>query len=439
MKMALASIKVIDISQVIAVPVAARHLADFGAEVIHVENPGTGDSWRGYLSGVGGGSAVAADIDYNWENWNRNKRSISLNLKTEKGQEVIHRLVKTADVVVTNLRLWEKEKYRVDYDTLKKINPRIIYGTVTGYGVNGPENNLPAYDQTAHWYRSGVTHVLTPPGIPAIGFRAGFGDSVAGMSLFAGVMTALYHRERTGEGQAVELSLFHTGIYQVSFDVAGALVTGRDFKDPPPQVPPGFDPVRHAKFMELVKKVEDASLELSEFNKEGVPNPLASGYRTKDNRIIFLNMLQPERYWAKTCQFILGSAEMEKDPRFDTQEKRFVNHMALYHLMRDAMASRTYEEWKPILAAAMVPYAPQQKLSEVVNDPQARANNYFVPMTHPEKGKFEVVANPINLSETPATYRITAPEFSQHTEEILLEAGYSWEDIAAMKEQRIIP
>ncbi|MDD5189582.1 MAG: CoA transferase [Dehalococcoidales bacterium] len=439
MKMALEGIKVIDISQVIAVPVSARHLADFGADVIHVENPQTGDSWRGYLTGVGGSSGVASDLDYNWENWNRNKRSLAVDLRTKKGQEIVHRLVAQADIVVTNLRLWEKEKYHVDYATLKKINPKIIYGTLTGFGVKGPDNNLPAYDQTAHWYRSGVAHMLTPAGIPAVGFRAGFGDSVAGMSLFAGVMTALYHRERTGIGQEVELSLFHTGIYQISYDVAGALVTGRDYKDPPPVVPPGFDPIRHAKWMELVAKVEAASAELSEFNKEGAPNPLASSYRTRDNRIIFLNMLQPERYWTKTCQYILQKPELEQDPRFATQEKRFENHMPLYFLMRDALASRTLEQWKPILSEAQVPYSPQQKLSEVVQDPQARSNNYFVPMEHPSKGRFEVVANPINLSETPATYRVTAPEFSQHTEEVLLEAGYSWEDIALMKEQRIIP
>ena len=439
MKMALEGIKVIDISQVIAVPVAARHMADFGADVIHVENPQTGDSWRGYLTGVGGGSGVASDLDYNWENWNRNKKSLAVDLRTPKGQEIVHKLVAQADIVVTNLRLWEKEKYHVDYATLKKINPGIIYGTVTGFGVKGPDNNLPAYDQTAHWYRSGVTHMLTPPGIPAIGFRAGFGDSVAGMSLFAGVMTALYYREKTGVGQEVELSLFHTGIYQISYDVAGALITGRDFKDPPPEIPPGFDPVRYAKFMELVAKVEAASAELSEFNKEGVPNPLASSYHTRDKRIIYLNILQPERYWNKTCRYILENPSLEKDERFDTHEHRLFNHKELYFLMRDAMASRTLEEWKPILTEAQVPYAPQQKLSEVVQDTQARANNYFVPMVHPSKGKFEAVANPINLSETPATYRVTAPEFSQHTEELLLEVGYSWEEIAEMKEKRIIP
>ena len=439
MKMALEGIKVVDISQVIAVPVAARHLADFGADVIHVENPTTGDSWRGYLTGVGGGSGVAADIDYNWENWNRNKKSLAIDLKNPKGQEAVHRLVKQADIVVTNLRLWEKEKYNMDYTTLKKINPRIIYGTVTGLGVKGPDNNLPAYDQTAHWYRAGVTHMLTLPGVPAIGFRAGFGDSVAGMSLFAGVMTALYHRERTGEGQEVELSLLHTGIYQLSYDVAGALVTGRDFKDPPPQLPPGFDPVRAEKLLQLSKKVEAAFMEYSDLAREGIPNPLAGAYFTGDDRIIFLNMLQPERYWKKACKYIFNNPELENDPRFATQEKRFENHTELYHLLKSAMKSRKFEEWKPILSEAMVPYAPQQKLSEVAVDPQARANNYFVAMEHPGKGKFEVVANPINLSATPATYRLTAPEFSQHTEETLLEVGYSWEEIADMKEQRIIP
>ena len=433
MKMALEGIKVIDVSQVIAVPVAARHLADFGADVIHVEHPERGDFWRGYLAGVGGGSSVASQVDYNWEAWNRNKKSLAVDLGHERGREVIYKLVEKADVFTTNLRLWEREKFGLQYETLKKINPRLIYGSVTGLGKQGPDNNLPAYDQTAHWFRSGVVHMLTPPGIPAVGFRAGFGDSVAGMTLFAGVMTALYHRQKTGLGQEVELSLMHTGIYQLSFDVSGALITGRDYKDPNPDLPPPADEAVMQRAAELVAKIEEANAQLADLSKANTPNALAGAYKTKDDRIIHLNILQPERYWGRMCK-VMGRPELEHDPRFETHETRLLNHTDLYHIVRDALLSKTLEEWKPKLSEAGIPYAPQQKLSEVVQDPQARANNYFVPFQHPTYGKIEIIASPINMSETPATYRLPAPEFSQHTEEILLEIGYSWEDIAVLKQ-----
>lgn len=436
--MALEGIKVVDVSQVIAVPVAARHLADFGAEVIHVEHPERGDSWRGYLTGVGGGSAVASSIDYNWEAWNRNKKSLALDLGQEPGREALYRLIAKADVFTTNLRLWEREKFGVQYETLRKINPRLIYASVTGMGKEGPEKNLPAYDQTAHWFRSGVVHMLTTPAVPAIGFRAGFGDTVAGMSLFAGIMTALYNRERTGSGQEVELSLLHTGIYQLSFDVSGALVTGRDIRDPNPDLPPPPDPELAARAAELVARAQAVHRELGELMRSNLPNPLAAAYRTKDDRIIHINVLQPERYWGRVCRAI-GRPELEQDPRFSTHEARLLNHAELYHIMNEALLSRTLEEWRPRLSDAGIPYAPQQKLSEVINDPQARANHYFVPFQHPVHGKMEIIANPINLSATPASYRLPAPEFSQHTEEILLGLGYTWEDIGGLKEKGIIP
>jgi crotonobetainyl-CoA:carnitine CoA-transferase CaiB-like acyl-CoA transferase len=437
MKMALEGIKVIDVSQVIAVPVAARHLADFGADVIHVENPEHGDSWRGYLAGVGGGSSVASNIDYNWEAWNRNKKSLTLDLGSPAGKEIIYKLLKTADVFTTNLRLWEREKFGVEYTTLKKINPRIIYASVTGLGKEGPEKNLPAYDQTVHWYRSGAAYALTPAGMPAIGFRAGFGDTVAGMSLFSGIMTALYNREKTGEGQEVEVSLLHTGIYQLSFDISGALVTGRDFKDPNPDLPPPPDEVKAKKMEELIARINETFKELSELGRSSIPNPMATAYWTKEDRVVYINCLQPERYWSKLCRAI-GRPELEHDSRFETQDARFLNHSDLFFILKEAFSSKTVDEWRPILTEAAIPYAIQQKLSEVPQDIQARANKYFVPVEHPIHGKFEVIANPINLSETPATYRLPAPEFSQHTEEILLELGYTWEDITTLKDKKVI-
>ncbi len=176
---------------------------------------------------------------------------------------------------------------------------------------------------------------------------------------------------------------------------------------------------------------------LQDFMKENIPNPLVIDYTTRDDRIIHLNVLQPDRYWAKVCR-ALGQPELEHDPRFENHEVRLENHLALYTIIRDAFKSRPLEEWKLRLTEAGIPFGAQQKLSEVVNDPQGRANDCFVPFDHPTYGRIEVLANPLNLSKTPSSVRLPAPEFSQHTEEVLLGLGYSWEDIAQFKEQLVI-
>jgi len=433
---ALEGIKVIDISQVVAVPIGARHLGDFGADVIHVEHPQRGDFWRSHQAGQGGGNGVASEVNYNWESFNRNKRSLALDLSKERGKEVIYKLIEQADVLVTNLRMYEREKFGVEYETLKAINPRLIYGSITGLGKKGPERNLPTFDQTVHWFRSGVTHMLNPAGATAIGFRAGFGDTVAGLGLFAAVMTALYVRERTGIGQEVDLSLFHTGMYQLSFDIACTLITGHDMKDVPPGELDEDDP-RVRRFRELSAESETAFNRLHEFMKENAPNPMSIEHVTSDNRIIRLNVLQPDRYWTKMCAAI-DRPDLENDPRFSNHEVRLENHLDLYNILRDAFRSKPLDEWKVRLTDAGIPFGAQQKLSEVIKDPQARANNCFVPFEHPVYGPTEVLANPMNMSETPSSVRLPAPEFSQHTEEILSELGYSWEDIAELKQQQVI-
>ena len=436
MTLALEGIKVLDVAQVVAVPMGARHLADFGAEVIKVEPP-VGDSWRGVLTGAGANSSVASDIDYNWETYNRNKKSLALDLSQRDGQKILYKLVERADVIVTNLRLWEREKFRVDYDILRQINPRLIYGSITGYGKKGPDKDAPAYDTTAAWFRAGIPHMLSYTGMPGVGFRPAFVDVMAGVALFAGIMTSLYVREKTGVGQEVELSLFNMGIYHLSFDIAGALVTGKDIKDP---IPPSNEEEAQLlkRRQELEAEAQVAVDRLFDFHRENMPNPLGMPYKTKDGRIVHLNVLQPDRYWSRMCQ-VLERPDLEHDPRFESHEPRTENHAALYRIMKEAFQNRTLEEWRQRLSEAAIPHAPRQKLSEVISDPQAEANDYFPDFDHPTYGRIKVVANPIRLSETPSSIRLPAPEFSQHTEEILLELGYSWENIAQFKERGIIP
>ncbi|MBI4768035.1 MAG: CoA transferase [Deltaproteobacteria bacterium] len=435
--MVLEGIKVLDVSQVAAVPMCARHLADFGADVLHIEHAVTGDSWRNLQAGAGGGPAgIPSDIPYNWEAFNRNKRSVAIDLSKEGGRNIIYKMVEKADVFLTNLRLSERKKFKMEYEILNALNPRLIYGSVTGHGMEGPDRDVPAYDITVFWARAGVSHLLTIPGMSGPNPRPAFGDNVAGLGLAFGVMNALYARGRTGVGQEVDISLFFTGLYQLTFDVAAAMTTGRDEMEY--RLTDGFEGTEEERKERdaLIADSKLAILRLADFYRERIPNPMANTYGTKDGKLIRFNALQADRYWSKFCKLI-GREELEPDPRFATMEARKENCKKLYHIFREVFQTRTLEEWRPLIAD--IPASPVQTLVDVINDPQARANNFFLPYDHPNYGKMEIMASPVNMSRTPATIRMPAPEFSQHTEEVLLEEGYSWEDIERFKEEGIIP
>lgn len=418
-------IKVIDLSQVAAVPMAARHLADFGADVIHVENPATGDSWRTYQAGQGpGNNGVPSEFNYNWENFNRNKRSMSLDVSQTEGQKIIYSMIEQADVFMTNLTLRRIDKFKITYDIINKINPRIIYASVTGYGKKGPDRNIPAYDITAYWTRSGFPYMLASTGLPRPGFRPAMGDNVAALAIALGVVMALYNREKTGEGQEIDVSLLHTGLYQISFDVAGFLTTNLEYKD-----------TRNKPSQELIDKALEGVSAITNFHRKAIMNPLAASYVTKDAMQILLMMLQPDRYWARFCQAI-DLPELINDPRYNTFDRRYENREALFTMLDKVFQSKTWEEWKPLLID--IPHAPAISLREAMSDPQLEANNVITQYEHPSRGLIKMLANPINMSKDSATVRMPAPEFGQHTEEILLEYGYTWDDIVRFKEQHVI-
>jgi crotonobetainyl-CoA:carnitine CoA-transferase CaiB-like acyl-CoA transferase len=425
MDMAFEGIKVIDCSQVAAVPIGARVLGDFGADVIHIENPTTGDYWRVFKDAQAEqGGACPSDFDYNWENYNRNKRSCTVDLSTESGRAIIHRMVSKADVFLSNLRDFELERFQVDYATLDKINPRIIWGNVNGYGKVGPDKELPAYDATAYWARAGFPYVMSQPGIPVYGYRPAIGDNVVGMSLAFGVAQALYVREKTGVGQEIDISLLHTGLYQNGFDVSGALITGLDFTDwreEPPQ--------------EMQDQALMAVAQIMGFYSAKMNSPITGGYITKDSRTLVFVILQPDRYWAKFCNAV-GRPDLAENPKYQTIEGRAEDVVELRQIFSEIFMSKTYDEWHPLLEG--IPYAPNQSLKEIINDPQAIASGCFVEYDHPTQGRIKQIANPVIMSRTPANVRMPAPEFGQHTEEVLLEYGYSWEDIARFKDEGAI-
>lgn len=277
--------------------------------------------------------------------------------------------------------------------------------------------------------------MLTFPGMSGPNPRPAFGDNVAGLGLAFGVMTALYARDRIGIGQEIDVSLFYTGLYQLTFDVAAALATGQDEQEYRVQAFEGQEEEKQ-RMGELMAEAQAALKRLTDFYRERLPNPMANTYETKDGRLIRFNALQADRYWARFCKLI-DREDLEQNTKFATMDARSENQKELYHIFREAFSSKTLAEWLPLISD--LPASPIQTLVDVISDPQARANNFFLPYDHPNYGRIEIMASPVNLSKTPATIRLPAPEFSQHTEEVLLEAGYSWEDIAQFKEQEVIP
>ncbi|MFC1966763.1 CaiB/BaiF CoA transferase family protein, partial [Chloroflexota bacterium] len=296
------------------------------------------------------------------------------------------------------------EKFKLEYDILSQLNPRLICANVCGYGRKGPDKNRPAYEHTSYFARSGMHHVLQMPGSPPVQVPPGLGDNVAALTLACGIMMALFMRDRTGVGQEVDVSLFHTGVFAISYDIAGALAARQD-RQP--------------------------------IERKDVSNALMNSYQTKDGRWLWLGISQPDPYWSSFCQAI-GREDLEHDPRFESFDPRVENHVALFHILEEVFRGKTLEEWKACLNETGLLWSTVQNLPEVITDPQARANNFFVPFDHPAYGPIEVVANPIKLGKAKSTIRMPSPELGQHTEEVLLEHGYTWEDVARFKEQGVI-
>ncbi len=315
----------------------------------------------------------------------------------------MYRLVKTADVFLTNVKLSDIRKFGIEYETLSQLNPRLIYASMTGYGTKGPDKDSPGYDTAAYFARSGIYYMMQEPGSTPPGPCHALGDYPAAMGLACGIATALFVRERTGIGQEVETSLLSSGVFALSVEIMTAIAMGIERERNP---------------------------------RSDVINPLQNVYQTKDGRWLRLSISQPDFYWSDFCRAI-GREDLAHNPSYETLQLRTKNNMAFIKILDEVFASKTLDEWKSRLGS-VVPWSPLQSPPEVVEDPQARANDFFVSLNDPEHGPVEMLATPIKLSKTPATYRTLAPEFSQHTEEVLLELGYTFEDMAQLKEQGII-
>jgi crotonobetainyl-CoA:carnitine CoA-transferase CaiB-like acyl-CoA transferase len=401
----LEGVKVVDMGHVVAAPAACAMMADWGADVIKVE-PLAGELIRGLrrfqdvdvvIPFEGGEVFPAVEL------LNRSKRGIALDLQQESGKAIFYELIKASDVFLTNYELSAVKKLNLDYDTIRSHNPTIVYALLTGYGTVGPDKDERGFDYSAAWARSGMQHLIGEPGSPPPPQRGGMMDTVTSTQIVAGCMAALLHKEKTGEGQQLEFSLYHSAVWTLGLDIQMALM------DAP----------------------------LPKHDRTAAKNPLWNTYRTKDDRWIWLSMLQSDQQWPGFCRSI-GKPELENDPRFADMEARDLNAKALILILDEAFAGHTLEEWIIRLKENDCIFARVQTPTEVTADPQAAANNFFSEIDHPVGIKMRMINTPVKFRQNPASIKAVAPQIGQHTEEILLDLGFDWEDIIRFKDQGVI-
>ena len=404
MTLPLEGIRVIDWTIWQQGPVASTMLGDLGAEVIKLEEREGGDPGRGILSMSG--IDLSDRPNFYFEANNRNKKSLTLDLKQPEGREIIHELVESSDVFVQNFRKGVAARLGLDYESLRKRNPQLIYASATGYGPEGPDSGEPSFDHLA-LARSGVMMAVGEPGMPPLAISGGIADQMGAIMLAYGVLAALLARERSGVGQKVDSSHLGSMMMLQGLSLASRLMNGAAF----PRMS------RHRAF-----------------------NPLWNHYRCKDDRWIALAMLQSDRYWADFAR-ALDHPEWIEDERFSDLRARAGNAETVVGELDAVFATRTREEWLSVLkdSEGDFIYTVVNSLDEIPDDPQVRANNYIVDFEHPQHGTVQVIGMPVLLSETPGQVRMPAPEFGQHTEEILHDVlGYDWERIGDLRRREIL-
>lgn len=390
-----AGLKVVDLASFIAGPAATTILSDFGATVIKVEPPGTGDPYRYFY--VTPPNPVC-DRNYAWQLTNRNKRSIALDLKNPDAKAVVLRLAKWADVFVTNFPPEVKLRLGLEYDTIKSLNPRLIYADITGYGAKGPEANKPGFDVTAYWARTGLMQVThdedSPPTLPI----PGIGDHATASTLYSAIVTGLYRREKTGQGGYVTTSLIAEGAWAAAQWIEGGL-NGATF--------------------------------YPQHNRKNPPNALLNPYRTSDDRWILLVAAQ-QKDWPGFLK-AMGLESLLTDQRFADGKMRLHNAAALVEILDPLFAEKPLAFWKQTLDAGRVIYGVVQIAEDIINDPQMLENGIFMPVKDPEIGSRYTVSSPIQVAGVAKEEPRRAPQLGEHSCEVLSDLGFSNDEVSALR------
>lgn len=382
-------------------PTATTMMADLGAEVIKVEQTGSGDPGRG-MSSIGGLQVDPSGPNFYFEACNRHKKSLAVDLKTAAGREIVHRLVERSDVFVQNFRQGVAERLELGYETLQQLNPRLIYASASGYGPDGPDRQERALDYLGQ-ARSGFMYLASaPPAAMPCYIVGGIADQMGAIMLAYGTMVALLARERTGVGQRLDTSHLGAMIALQGLTVSAAGIQGRAMGTP---------------------------------TREAAGNPLWNHYKCQDGKWIALGMIQGDRYWATLCELV-GRPELVRDPRFANQAARTEHRAAAIGVLDEIFASRPLADWLAIFRAqGELIYSAINRIEDLMNDAQVLANQYVVEYDHPMHGLLKLVGLPVKFGLTAGDARGRAPELGEHTEQILTETlGYSWDDVERLRQ-----
>ncbi len=391
---ALAGIRVLDLTRTLAGPFCTMQLADMGADVIKIEEPTRGDETRGWPPFWDGLACYFLAI-------NRNKRSIALNLKRPEAIEVVKKLAATSDVMIESFRTGAMDAMGIGYKDIKAINPRIIYCSISGFGRTGPLKDKPGYDPMVQAY-GGLMSITGEPGGPPV--RAGYSlvDLICAWMAYSGIVTSLFHRERTGKGQYLEASLLEGQVASSTFYTTSYLATG--------SVP----------------------------DKIGSSNPSVhpfQAYASSDG--YFLLGVGNDGLWQRFCK-ATDRLDLLEDARFKTNVLRVQHKQELNQLLEEMFPQKTTAEWLDLLEKAGVPNSPINNIAALVNDPQVNYREMILRVKQPNGQEVGMPASPLKLYETPPTYRRHVPNLGEHTREVILELGYTEDDLRRMMDVQAI-
>jgi formyl-CoA transferase len=393
----LEGIRVIDLSRIVVGPYCTMVLGDMGADVIKIEMPGIGDETRMW------GPPFAGDESAYYISLNKNKRSLSLNFKKEKGKDILERLIAQSDVLVENYRLGTLEKLGLGYESVKEINARLIYCSITGYGPTGPMCHEVGVDLVVA-AEAGLICITGEKGRPPSKVGVAITDILTALFAQGAIANALYHREKTGRGQKIDLSLFESQVATLFNLSSTYLISG--------EIPQRWG-LAHASIVPF------------------------QGFKTKDEEYIMVTVTS-EKMWEKFCG-VMGTQKFIHDPRFDVNKKRVMNREQLVPILEKKIATRDSDDWLSEFRKVGIPCGRVNTMDRVFNHPQIKPRNMVVEVKHPTADKIKLVGIPVKYSETPGSIRLPPPLLGQHTQEILSDLlGYPEKEIDALRQEGIV-
>ena len=398
----LKGIKVIDAASFIAAPLVSALMSDYGAEVIKIE-PLTGDTYREAV--IGGHVWPESEVDWAFILENRNKRSLSIDLKSKEGQIIIKKLIKQSDVFITNLPKTPREKLGLTDTIVRKLNPKIIYASLTGYGENGPDSNRTALDSTAYFARSGLmdwSKSIDSEGIPPFPIPGG-GDHPTGLSLFTSILLALMNKEKTGLGTSVSTSLLANGVWSNAM---------------------------------LIQAILSGHKPIDTFYWETL-SAMRNIYTLKDQSLFFMLLTNEEKHWDPFIQnFNLGF--LHNNTKFNTKDNRQLNKKELKIILQEEFIKYTYEEVREKLISIGIVFTKIMKTENTIIDPQTNLNNMFMNIEGEDIENLKLVSPPLNIENAPRKNATKAPKLGEHNIEILKELGYTIEEIKVLQNNKTI-